>query len=141
MRSRSSQIDKILKEQGIRVTQARRSIFDALLRSADPLSAAQIDETLQTAGISIDLVTVYRTLDTLERSGLITRIDRPADGWRYAPRSRTHCHSIVCSACGATSPLDRCELERLETQLARSTGFANISHSLQFFGTCPDCQN
>lgn len=140
MRSRSNQIDTTLKQQGIRVTQARRSIYDALQRSSDPLSAAQIDEALQSTGISIDLVTVYRTLDTLERRGLVARVDRPSDGWRYAIRTKNHHHLIVCSECGGASPLDRCELQRIETELTRSTGFSNISHSLQFFGTCPKCQ-
>jgi Fur family ferric uptake transcriptional regulator len=141
MRTRSNDIDRTLRDQGIRVTQARRSVYDSLLHASDPLSAAEIDQALQGAGISIDLVTVYRTLDTLERCGLIVRTDRMNEGWRYMVRSKSHHHSITCSECGSSAPLESCDLKRIEESLGSSTGFANISHSLQFFGTCPRCQH
>jgi Fe2+ or Zn2+ uptake regulation protein len=140
MRPGNKEIDGALKEQGIRITQARRSIYCALLGASDPLSAAQIGTMLHDADVAIDLVTVYRTLDTLERCGLITRVDRLHEGWRYAIRSKGHHHSIVCSECGSAAPLASCDLQRIEQSLAQSTGFVNVSHSLQFYGTCPNCR-
>jgi Fe2+ or Zn2+ uptake regulation protein len=141
MSSEQDDIDGALKGQGVRVTHARRSVF-ALLRGArEPLSAAQIDALLRDAGASIDLVTVYRTLETLERCTLIARVDRMNEGWRYAVRSQEHHHLITCSGCGCTSPLDVCELNRIERALEQTTGFTNICHSLQFYGTCPSCRS
>lgn len=139
----SSCLDDIasaLKGQGVRVTQARRGVFEALRGATTPLSAAQLDAALRAAGASIDLVTVYRTLDTLERCGLVTRVDRLQEGWRYAVREKDHHHSITCSECGSISPLDACDLEPVEHALATRTGFANVHHSLQFYGLCPKCQ-
>jgi Fur family ferric uptake transcriptional regulator len=134
------QIDALLRLRGVRVTQARRSVFELLSGSALPLSASQIDGMLGNAGQSIDLVTIYRTLETLERCGLITRADRFNEGWRYMVISREHHHMIVCSECGSTSPLDVCDLNRIEKSLERTTGFTNIRHSLQFYGTCAGCR-
>lgn len=122
------------------MTHARRATYEALRDSTEPLSVAQIAARLQDCGTSIDLVTVYRTLETLERCALVARIDRLNDGWRYTVRTKEHHHLIVCSACGSTSPLDVCDLNRIEKNLERSTGFTNIFHSLQFFGTCPGCR-
>jgi len=142
MTSRSNDIDAALKAQGVRVTQARRSVYALLQASPEPLSAAQIDAGLRASSeeVSIDLVTVYRTLETLERCTLIARVDRMNDGWRYAVRSQKHHHLIICSECGGTSPLDVCELNRIESALEKRTGFTNICHSLQFYGTCPQCR-
>lgn len=140
MKSRCDDLDDLLRSQGLRSTGARRSVYLALQSSTTPLSAAQIDEALSATGVAIDLVTVYRTLETLERCHLIMRVERMKEGWRYAIRSKHHHHSIVCSVCGSASPLEQCQLSRLERTLEHSTGFSNIRHSLQFFGTCPDCQ-
>lgn len=139
MKSRAEDIALALRQQGVRVTNARRLTYEILQEAAEPLSVAQIAALLQHDGTSIDLVTVYRTLETLERCGLVARIDRLNDGWRYATRAKEHHHIIVCSECGGTSPLDVCDLNRIEKNVERSTGFTNIFHSLQFFGTCPDC--
>lgn len=133
-------IDERLKGQGLRVTSARRAIYMLLHQGPDPMSAAQIVASLHQAAVAIDLVTVYRTLETLERCGLVARVDRMPEGWRYAVRSKHHAHTIVCSDCGGASPLDICDLQRMERSLERATGFTNISHSLQFFGTCPSCR-
>lgn len=129
-----------LREQGVRLTEARCAVYELLSRTSSPLSAAQIDTSLRDAGVVIDLVTVYRTLETLERCALVMRIDRLNDGWRYGVRSKEHSHLITCSECGSTSPLDVCDLARIEGALERRTGYTNISHSLQFYGTCPECR-
>ncbi|MBL7988591.1 MAG: transcriptional repressor [Chlorobi bacterium] len=141
MKSRSDELDDLLRSQGLRSTSARRSVYAALHSSNSPLSAAQVDEALNATGVAIDLVTVYRTLETLERCDLIMRVERMKEGWRYAIRAKEHHHSIVCSLCGSASPLEQCQLSRVERDLEQSTGFSNVRHSLQFFGTCPDCQN
>ncbi|HVZ41185.1 MAG TPA: Fur family transcriptional regulator [Candidatus Kapabacteria bacterium] len=133
-------IDTRLREHGLRVTVARRGVYHRLMEASEPQSAAQIEAVLHAAGITIDLVTVYRTLETLERCSLVMRVDRLHEGWRYAVRSRQHSHSIVCSECGSATPLDPCGLRRIEQDLELTTGYSNISHSLQFFGTCPECR-
>ena len=122
------------------MTQARRAVYELLAGSEEPLAVAEISSALQQHGTAIDLVTVYRTLETLERCGLVSRVDRLNDGWRYTTRTKEHHHIIVCSECGSTSPLDVCDLNRMEKSVERSTGFSNICHSLQFYGTCPNCR-
>jgi Fur family ferric uptake transcriptional regulator len=49
-----------------------------------------------------------------------------------------HHHHIICRSCGQVRPLSKCALNALE-ESARETGYAGISHSLEFFGTCPRC--
>jgi len=102
------------------------------------MTAAALAERLKSLGVSIDLVTVYRTLDLLVSSGLLTRVDRMDEGWRYASCSH-HCHTITCRLCGRNATLNRCEMAQLDKAVERSTGFSGITHVLQFVGVCPEC--
>src|SRR5271170_5575021 len=73
---------KLLRSVGLRTTQARVSVLDALARSRGPLAAAALVEQL---GGPIELTTIYRTLETLAGKGLVHRV-RGADerAWSYA---------------------------------------------------------
>lgn len=133
-------IDAQLKRCGIRRTAARRNVLGVLLRSDEPLLVAEIAARLAAAAEPADLVTVYRTIETLEQHGLAVRVDRLADGWRYASRHGAHRHLIVCSRCGTSTALEHCELASIDKTLEHRTGFSEVHHSLQFFGTCPACQ-
>ncbi len=137
----SVDIAQALHAQGLRVTEARCSVYAFLEEAHKPLAASQIEEGLRNSGEEFDLVTVYRTIETLERCALVARVDRLREGWRYIVRSRRHGHVITCSECGESAAMATCELERLERSLAETTGYTNICHSLQFFGTCPGCSS
>jgi len=132
-------VAKALRAHGLRITAARQSVFSALDASPSPMAASQVIQHLEQSGESLDPVTVYRTLASLERCDLVMRIDRMKEGWRYTLRARSHSHTIVCAECGRTAALEHCELERLERALERSTGFINVRHALQFSGICPLC--
>jgi Fe2+ or Zn2+ uptake regulation protein len=135
-----SNTDKLLHDQGLRITAARRAVVSGLSDSSRALSASELHAAVERSGQEIDLVTVYRSLEALERCSIVSRVDRNREGWRYAVRSREHRHEVVCSRCGATAALDLCELDRVERMLERQTGFSNIHHALSFFGTCPQCR-
>lgn len=132
-------VAKTLRARGLRITAARRAVFSVLEASPSPMATSQVIQQLEHNGESLDPVTVYRTLASLERCDLVMRIDRMKEGWRYALRARSHSHTIVCAACGRTAAMEHCELERLERALERSTGFINVRHALQFSGICPMC--
>ncbi len=141
MSTASDHIDALLRASGVRATTARRDVYQVLDKATGPLLVADIDRALARSGRSIDLVTVYRTVETLERCGLVIRVDRIGDGWRFATRDTEHQHLIVCSVCGAREPLDQCEIESIDRKLERTTGFSDVHHSVQFFGTCPKCRS
>jgi Fur family transcriptional regulator, ferric uptake regulator len=134
-------IELELRSRGLRVTPARRSVVAVLAGASGPLAVAQICESMAQLGTRVDLVTVYRTVEALEQSGIVARNDRVGECWRYEIRSSSHRHTITCSRCGAASPLDGCRLAEIERSLEQATGFRDIHHSLQFYGTCPACQS
>jgi Fur family peroxide stress response transcriptional regulator len=134
-------IDDQLRKNGLRCTPARRAVLAVLVEASAPLAVAQISERIAAGGTTADLVTVYRTIEALEQAGLVARNDRVEEGWRYEIRSSAHRHSITCGRCGSVAPLDGCRLAEIESSLEKATGYRDIHHSLQFYGTCPSCQS
>lgn len=95
--------EKLLHAAGLRSTRARLSVLEALGRSRGPMAAAAL---VQQLGGPVELTTIYRTLETLTRKGLVHRV-RGADerAWRYAvggdQRAAAHRHAhFLCSRCG-----------------------------------------
>lgn len=125
---------------GVRPTRQRRAVAAVLARSDDFRSAQEIHDLITTQGDSVGLATVYRTLAALADAGEVDML-RTEDGeaiWRSC--SRTHHHHLVCRACGATVEVEGPAVERWTGAIATEHGFADISHTLEIFGTCPACR-
>ena len=99
--------ETLLRSVGLRTTRARVSVLSALTRSRGPLAAAAL---IQQLGGPIELTTIYRTLETLTRKGLIHRVRGSDDrAWRYAAggerpdgsakAAHRHAH-FLCDRCG-----------------------------------------
>ncbi|BAU58408.1 zinc uptake regulation protein ZUR [Halorhodospira halochloris] len=128
-----------LRDSGLRLTQPRRCIIRALSRASEPLSPREVYQQLGEA--SCDQVTIYRCLGDLEQQGLVHRHEFGDGSTRYqliAPDGG-HSHYVVCRICQHRQPLDICPAPQLEASAA-AHGFTGISHTLELFGVCPQCQ-
>lgn len=131
-----------LRSQAGRVTRSRRGVLEALARLRRPSTPRQIVDAV-TEG-SCDLATVYRSMALFEKLGLVHRIDLGDGLARFEiadddPHGHHH-HHLVCRECERIIQLDDCILAEMETRLSRHYGFHDITHRLEFFGVCPDCQ-
>ena len=66
----------ILQNNGCRITAPRRAILRVIAESPRALQPGEIFELSRVKHPSIGLVTVYRTLEQLEKLGLIQRVHR-----------------------------------------------------------------
>jgi len=103
-----------LKQHGYKLTRQRLSILKVISSSRSHLTPAEIYEKAAREDPNVGLVTVYRTLDILAKHGLICKI-----------------HNVV--------DFTNCNLEELENELSKKTGFNIEGHLLELHGTCPDC--
>lgn len=128
---------ELLREKGLRATPHRVAVLRALQEAASPVPA----EKLHTAITSIDLVTVYRTLQSLVVSGLAREVRFKDSSVRYEFAGGEHHHHLVCTTCGMIDELPECDFSALEADvLAKSASFASVDeHALEFFGTCTSC--
>jgi Fur family transcriptional regulator, ferric uptake regulator len=129
---------ELMKKAGLKATEPRKAIIHSLIESHGPFTAEEIHKLI-TRRIC-DLATVYRSLGSLEKAGLIHRCDFGDGTARYeiAAKSAHHHHHIVCRRCKRIEVLDDCELADLN-RVPRKLGYAEVSHSLEFFGICPKC--
>jgi Fur family ferric uptake transcriptional regulator len=125
----------------LRPTRQRRAVVDALASFDDFRSAQEIHELLGRRGEAVGLATVYRTLQRLAEAGDVDVL-RTEDGeavWRRC--SDSHHHHLVCRTCGATVEVEGPTVERWTRAIAAEHGYADVSHTLEIFGTCGSCRH
>ena len=135
-------IKKGLRATGRRMTRTRQAVLVLLERTRQPLSATEIFERLHQDKVSIDLVTVYRTLHVLKDLGLVVQLDLHQEGLsRYELKEgRKHHHHIRCQICGHIVDLLLCPLKKVTKLIEQQTQFTVDDHTLEFTGLCPECQ-
>jgi len=122
----------------LRLTHKRERLLGALVALDRPVSAAALREKADLP--ESDLVTVYRTLEAFEGIGIVQRIPLEDSGCLFElTEPGDHHHHFVCRQCHQTERLDLCLAEDLEIQ-ARQLGFTNVTHLMEVYGLCEDCQ-
>ena len=139
---KQSEIMAGLKATGRRLTRTRRAVLGVLGRTQMPLTATELYTQLRQDEVSIDLVTVYRTLTVLKDLGFVSQLELHKEGqFRYEiQEGREHHHHIRCQVCGMIVDLLLCPLKRLTAVIEKKTRFVVSAHSLEFSGLCPKCQ-
>ena len=130
-----------LREHGYKLTPQRRAVIRAVTSSHDHLTPAAIYDKVHQDHTNVGLVTIYRTLETLDRLGLICEVHAGGNCRSYLMRRPLeHHHHLICSECGTVIDFTNCDLSELEQRLSRETGFEIDSHLLEFLGQCQNCQ-
>lgn len=131
----------LLRSEGGRVTIGRRAIVTALLTAADHhLTADDVTAVVQAGYPDVHVSTIYRTLDTLERHGVIERVSIGSGGAVYHPTDHIH-HHLICEVCGTVIELDEDALTPLSADLQRRHGFALSTHPVTLNGRCRECSS
>lgn len=134
-------IANILRRQGYKLTPQRRAVLDAIALSHDHLTPADIHDRVRHEHPGIGLVTIYRTLDILDKLGLICEVHSGGNCRSYLlRRPQEHHHHLICSDCGTVADFIDCGLSELEQKVSRETGFEIEGHLLEFAGRCQNCQ-
>lgn len=131
-----------LRHGSRRVTGARQAILDSLRKMRRPLTVKEIADSL--AHPRCDLATIYRSLGMLQELQLVQRFDFGDGVARFELIGEDghghHHHHLVCKQCSRIVEIQDCFPEELEQVIARRNGFKGVTHRLEFFGVCPECQ-
>jgi len=128
------------REVGLRRTKALEELISTLLESARPMTLSEL-ATSERLTTQCDKATVFRLLQRLTEKGFVRRLglhERAAYFTLLIPGR--HQDYLICTECGSIEPVKApCPVHELEEEIRVKTGFRNLYHELEFFGTCPKC--
>jgi Fur family ferric uptake transcriptional regulator len=115
-------------------------IISAIEKSDHHISAEEIYAQVVSRYPNVNISTVYRTLELLNRLNLVTETDMGEGRVRYHPADKGHHHHLVCQECGNIIDLDESLLAPLEESLLREYGFMAELRHLAILGRCQNCR-
>jgi len=129
-----------LKGRGHRLTPQRMAVLRILAASEEHPSVEQIYECVKADFPMTSLATIYKTMTLLKGMGEVLELGFSDGGNRYdGIRPYPHPH-LICTKCRNIVDPEVPTLSELPQEVARSTGYRLVSHRLDFFGICPQCQ-
>jgi Fur family peroxide stress response transcriptional regulator len=98
LQEKLKQFERFCRLKNIKITHQRREIFILMTSLAIHPSAEEIFKRIKTKLPMISLDTVYRTLTTFEKAGIISRVQAFDDRIRFDANLQPH-HHLICTKC------------------------------------------
>jgi Fur family transcriptional regulator, ferric uptake regulator len=129
-----------LRERGFRMTPQREMVLSAMHQMDGLVTAEDVHRRVQKMSTSVDISTVYRTLDLLQQLELVASLDTGGGQRVYELRAGHGHHAhLVCRSCGAVIGVEMGQFEELAEALHRRFGFQIDRDNLSFSGQCLHC--
>lgn len=119
-----------------RQTRQRESIRRAIHDADRPLSISEILTAAKGRVSGLGVATVYRTLKTLIREGLIVQVEMPGEPPRYETAGKDHHHHFYCRSCDRVYEVEGCTGD---FAWMTPPGFTLEGHEVMLYGRCGDC--
>ena len=130
-----------LRSKGFRVTPQRAVILEIVAHRRGHQSAMDVYREARTRLPGLNLVTVYRTLETLQQAGMLDLFAVAGGVDRFALREAANPHGhLVCRGCGEVREFPAEDVARFASRLTRRHGFHVETSHLTLQGLCPECQ-
>jgi Fur family ferric uptake transcriptional regulator len=130
--------EQTLRAAGLRVTQQRLAVLDAVRRLPHADTDSLISAVRSATG-EISHQAVYDVLKVLTDAGIVRKIQPLGSVARYESRVADNHHHVVCRGCGAIADVD-CAVGDTPCLTAGQThGFVIDEAEVIYWGVCPDC--
>ena len=130
----------VLKTAGMKATPKRLAILEVLDSESAYAIPEELWKRLRDRFASLGLPTVYRNLEELASSGVISKVIHPnRQLYYYFCRNPEHHHHFVCLSCRKVEDVPSCGIEALEREVSLKNGGKVLSHILQLNGLCGGC--
>lgn len=128
-----------LRQQGHRLTPQRLTLLEAIQEAPGHFTADELFDQVQRSMPYLNPSTVYRTLQWLEETGLVVRVDLGDGVSRYAYAPEHHHHHLFCDACGRLYHLSDQEVEPIRELLRERYDFLLGPLHIVLSGLCAEC--
>ena len=123
------------RTRGMRVTPQRLAVYRVVSAATSHPAVEQVWREVRQSLPSISLDTVYRTLESLERLGLVRRLN-PLEKVRYDGNTGMH-HHFICAVCGDIIDVHTPPLPKPTEEVCRCGEITSMA--LHIHGVCRRC--
>ena len=127
-----------LRAAGGRVTGPRQAVVTALVEADGHVTADDLAAAVQAAHPEVHLSTVYRTLDALERLGVVDHVHLGHGRAVYHLGDERHQH-LVCEVCGTVTEVPDAVFSSLARRIRQDYGFRIRPEHFAVLGQCEAC--
>ena len=130
---------EMMRERGFRVTPQRQLILDVICKCGNHTTPEAIYKRVRVKFPSVNLATVYRSLDFLCEMRLVvaTQIGRKM---YYEIAGESPHHHLVCRNCNKIEQIDHASMKSLFNKVEREQDFTVDMDHLTLFGLCAKCR-
>lgn len=127
-------------------TASRKRILEFLKGNSDrTVTVTDIDNYLKESGNEVNVTTIYRYLDKLEKEGNVIKYVAEKGGrmvYQYVEqghRCEEHLH-LKCVKCGGIIHLECAFMSEISEHILKDHGFALQCRNSILYGTCKECR-
>lgn len=132
---------EMLAEKGLKNTKTRGMVLQILDHATNPKTVDEIFLDMKREDTSVNLSTVYRTLETLYKKDFVVKTTLMDDNRaRYEFNRKEHKHHLVCIRCNRVIPVMGCPIDEFAKSLCSKEGFELAGHRLEIYGVCSRCR-
>ena len=130
-------MEEALRKAACRITRQRRAILDCLTSRDTHPSARQVFQEAKKRCAGLSLATVYNTLETLVKQGLIKIIDFEAMDNRLETNLKPQIN-LICNLCGKIEDFESYS-PIVSNNVTDQFGFEIQDYRMEYYGLCHSC--
>jgi Fur family transcriptional regulator, ferric uptake regulator len=136
-----STVDQVLESvraRGGRATSSRRALLDVLFHADGHLTADELAAAVEAQAGGVDISTIYRNLEDLQRLGVVVHSHLGHGPATYQLAASAHAH-FICDNCGASFGAPDELFQGLASAAKAKFGFSIDPHHFAILGRCAPC--
>jgi Fur family peroxide stress response transcriptional regulator len=141
VQQRLEQMMATLKARRVRLTPQRLAVLKVLADSEGHPSVDRIYEAVRRDFPTTSIATIYKTVHLLKQMNEVLELAFPDGSNRYdGHKPFPHPH-VICLRCKKILDPKLGSLQDMTAEVVDETGFDVLTHRLDFFGICQECQD
>jgi len=141
MENKSKSLEKVRRAlPGLRVTNQRALILDILRQGHGHMDADEVYQLARAKQSRISLSTVYRTLQTMKKLGLVDEVHFDEDHHHYEVKPGSEHHHMVCLNCGRVIEFKLPLASMIMKHVPEARDFEITGTETRITGYCGECR-
>ena len=139
-KQRIDQMLSKLRDHDFRITPQRLAVLKVLAASEGHPTVERIYETVRAEFPTTSIATIYKTVNLLKQINEVLELGF-ADGSNRYDGNKPYPHPhVICTQCKTIIDPNLSSLKDLAQEIVEETGLQILTHRVDFFGICRECQ-